>query len=832
MDIHKKITPSIFNFYKTKFFSGILLLYFLAGIPGSLNMFAKEYKATTVLMTTDIEGIVNTYAIVTNILTDDCSDKILVDDPTSFRPGDKILIIQMQGAKVSTENSVNFGEITTIDNAGNYEFATILDVSGNIIDLKEKLANSYSPLDKIQLVRVPVYNDVNIIGPLTCQPWNGNTGGILAFEATGTVSLSANIDVSSKGFRGGNPSLNGYTCDYYIYVEPFPTKTSGQKGEGIAFLNSSYQSARGKLANGGGGGNQTNSGGGGGGNFNKGGKGGDQWGGCSQKPTGGESGLGLNSYYSNGRLFLGGGGGGGDQNNSVGTSGGNGGGIIIISAAKIEGNGFSISANGENAGNAGIDGAGGGGAAGSILMDVPIWTSNLDINVNGGKGGDTKEDHGPGGGGSGGFVGLSNETIPSGSSINIAGGMNGKNDVNTWGALPGERGIIVLKQFPKHSNPPEQIIISLETINICQGDSAIIFGNYESMPRKYSKIYNTVNGCDTVVTVDLNFFEPLSINSFIKNSCYGENDGSISLNVNSGNPPYKFNWSCSSLDTPTLSGLSPGICAVTVTDKNNCFLIDSFNLKSQSPPSYTLSIYTPCSGEDNGVIELSSADALSYSIDGVNFNTDGIFPNLHSGTYSISIQDAAFCLYDTIIQIDQPYEWSISTENDTYEINYGETVRLSTNADVPFLNYTWIPNEHINCSSCPSPLVTPTQPTEYLLVAKDSLGCTDSIFVSVIVKFSCDNIYIPNVFSPNDDGINDTFKAYKGTDAIKIIGLKIFDRWGGLMFSDDSENPGWDGRTDYKNDLAGVYVYALTYTCKEDNHTKKRIKKGDVTLIR
>ena len=394
------------------------------------NMYIKVIDT---ILTTDIQGIINDYTRVIEVIKG-CRDSIIVNNTTPFFSGDRVLLIQMKGAIVDQTNTINFGNVLSIENAGNYEFATIAAVSGNIITLDDKLMNDYIPLGVVQLVRVPVYENVNIINELTCLPWDGSVGGILTFEANGKVSLFANVNVSEKGFRGGEPSLNGYACDNLIYYEAYPTTTSGQKGEGIAVVDSMYQSGRGKLANGGGGGNQTNSGGGGGSNFGTGGRGGDQWDGCPVIPIGGEPGIALNTYIAQHRLLMGGGGGGGDQNNNAGTRGGNGGGLVLISADEIHSNGFNIFANGESAGTGGIDGSGGGGAGGIIFVDCPNWVGNITLSVRGGNGGNNSTDnHGPGGGGSGGVVRLSTAIIPGIVSTVLSGGINGENVINDWG---------------------------------------------------------------------------------------------------------------------------------------------------------------------------------------------------------------------------------------------------------------------------------------------------------------------------------------------------------------------------------------------------------------
>ena len=156
------------------------------------------------------------------------------------------------------------------------------------------------------------------------------TGGIVAIEAADTIYLNSGIDVSGQGFVGGglfNYGTPAYNCSnlvpvtaYYFSIIGSTYQNGGIKGEGIADYIASEEAGRGKLANGGGGGDNQNTGGGGGGNYGAGGLGGQSTVLCPNTSVG-VGGIGLSAYgYSNAanRIFFGGGGGAGHENNSVG----------------------------------------------------------------------------------------------------------------------------------------------------------------------------------------------------------------------------------------------------------------------------------------------------------------------------------------------------------------------------------------------------------------------------------------------------------------------------------------------------------------------------------
>ncbi len=103
-----------------------------------------------------------------------------------------------------------------------------------------------------------------------------------------------------------------------------------------------------------------------------------------------------------------------------------------------------------------------------------------------------------------------------------------------------------------------------------------------------------------------------------------------------------------------------------------------------------------------------------------------------------------------------------------------------------------------------------SQPGEYLTSLQSSLGCDSLVYLFLDYY----EVFFPNAFSPNDDGINDHFNAFGPAELTEVVDLKIFDRWGGLMYQGQNlppqESAGWDGRNQGKLLNTGVYVYVAT----------------------
>ncbi len=386
--------------------------------------------------TTNISGTINTYSAVSAI--DYGSNQVTVSSTTGFTINGKVMIIQMKGVDINTSNSGSFGSITNYNDAGKYEFLTVCGITGNDIQFTYTIQNTYAISAAVQLITVPQYTNADITATLTAMDWDGSIGGVLAFEVDNQLTFSADIDVTGSGFRGGAFSNSSFSCAWYSlqtnYFYNLTTGKGAKKGEGITSYVTASNSGKGPLANGGGGANDHNGGGAGGSNYSAGGDGGDRvpqtmfYCKCYDPGLGGK-----NLTYSNAqnRVFLGGGGGAGHGNNSAGSDGADGGGVVIIKAAILEGNNYNIIAKGDNSALSTYDGSGGGGGAGSILLDVASFSSStLNIQLQGGNGGNTNNGgasqcNGPGGGGGGGILWLSASSLPANVSPSYSGGSAG-----------------------------------------------------------------------------------------------------------------------------------------------------------------------------------------------------------------------------------------------------------------------------------------------------------------------------------------------------------------------------------------------------------------------
>ncbi|MCB0655734.1 MAG: gliding motility-associated C-terminal domain-containing protein [Saprospiraceae bacterium] len=183
-----------------------------------------------------------------------------------------------------------------------------------------------------------------------------------------------------------------------------------------------------------------------------------------------------------------------------------------------------------------------------------------------------------------------------------------------------------------------------------------------------------------------------------------------------------------------------------------------------------------------------------------------------TGMYSYTLPTQFGC--DSTIVLDLTVSGEQSLGNDTVICNTNEFLIQS-----PYSATLWNDGEA-------SPSRRITRSGTYWAMMTDSMGCTFSD--TITVNFA-DGISMPNVFSPNGDGINDCIQPYFASPSINGYQLKIFDRFGSLLFTTANPQDCWDGTLNGQPLSPGVYLYTIEM---QTESCPIAIRKGDLTLIR
>ncbi len=201
--------------------------------------------------------------------------------------------------------------------------------------------------------------------------------------------------------------------------------------------------------------------------------------------------------------------------------------------------------------------------------------------------------------------------------------------------------------------------------------------------------------------------------------------------------------------------------------------------------------------------------------------------------YRVIGSDNANCFNDTgfVRIIVYPFPNVEAGKDQTIIGGNSVTLNSVVSNDVKYIK--WMPEKWLSCYDCLSPIASPKQNTRYSIMVSNEGGCIARDDVSVIVVCADGNLFLPNTFSPNGDGINDVFYP-RGKGIYGLKNFRVYDRWGEVVFYQadlqaNDMSKGWDGMLRGKLASQDVYVYTIDVIC-ENNFVFSH--KGNVALIR
>lgn len=306
-------------------------------------------------------------------------------------------------------------------------------------------------------------------------------------------------------------------------------------------------------------------------------------------------------------------------------------------------------------------------------------------------------------------------------------------------------------------------------------------------------------------------------------------------------------WSSNPLFTDTLNPNLDDSLTVFLSDTTTyylmatngvCFAIDSIIVNFNGVLISTTG-GAVCSGANDtlSVISLNN-QTLTYSWQPVGEILSGettanpIVNPLNTTMYYVNAQNSFGCSANdsalVVVSGFNPNNLFISADKDT--LFNGEYTYLHADPDSNF-SYLWTPSNSLNNSAIANPLANPTTTTTYtILFTETSSSCTYQKFYTIYAyEIVCGepDVFLPNAFTPNDDKENDVL-FLRGRN-VQSLYLKIYDRWGELVFETQQQNIGWDGKYKGKPVDPAVYVYHLSVICVDG---QEYFKKGNVTVIR
>ncbi len=339
---------------------------------------------------------------------------------------------------------------------------------------------------------------------------------------------------------------------------------------------------------------------------------------------------------------------------------------------------------------------------------------------------------------------------------------------------------------------------------------------------QYSVTVTDANGCIATGNVLITQPAPISNNIQITNiTCHNGNDGAITLTSSGGTAPYSYSWSTSANTSNTETGLSSGTVYVTTSDNQGCSVTDTIQITNPDSMSLVLThTSASCNTADGTATANVTGGNAPYSYFwSVSNQTTQTADSLPVGMVSVVVMDANGCTVSGSINIDTVNIHTAVAGADPTTGIAPLNVNFSNNSQNT-TTYFWDFGDG-NTSTDFAPTHTYLENGTYVVVLTsiNSGGCMayDTLIIDVI-----NELIIPNVFTPNGDGVNDNL-VFKNLHAFPDNRLVVLNRWGKTVFEKTGYQNDWNGGD--QND--GTYFFILELNDKENT-----VHKGTITILR
>lgn len=344
---------------------------------------------------------------------------------------------------------------------------------------------------------------------------------------------------------------------------------------------------------------------------------------------------------------------------------------------------------------------------------------------------------------------------------------------------------------------------------------------------EYTLTVTDTFGCMRVEHLEIAGMEPPDLDADIQESC-------DSVRIFLSPADYQYLWN-NEVRGPVLATATGGLFEVTVTDPAGCSAVKQFELPQPEGPEIAIAVTHPECPNEPGIVEvaLENPDQPAiFSIDGgITYTVNSTFKDLLPGHYTLTVQDDLGCIQVFPVEITAPDTLFVSLPLDQLEVRPLTPVNLTAQTYGQIARIQWLP-EAIDTGAPETGFIATTN-MDIRVIVEDARGClaSDGFPLTIILG----EIFIPNAFSPDGDGFNDRFTFFSDGGSGEIItALRVFDRWGALLFETNEmelndESRGWDGTAGGKILPQGVYTY---HGYVRFGNGVVKAYKGDIALLR
>ena len=306
--------------------------------------------------------------------------------------------------------------------------------------------------------------------------------------------------------------------------------------------------------------------------------------------------------------------------------------------------------------------------------------------------------------------------------------------------------------------------------------------------------------------------------------CHGSRDGSIVVSAFGGMAPYEYFWS-NSTNENEISGIGMGTYSVTISDAAGCSVARTITLDAPEAINVDITVSEiKCNGDKNGRIEVAAEGGVlpyRYMIEGlVEQSTVSVFNNLSAGYYMLHVIDNNNCDVAEPVLVSQPDAIEMNIVPEDPFCRNSRTGKIMVNVVGGVEPYLY----NLNNSRSEVSYMQNIPAGEYAVSVVDGNQCKSAEITVILTDVDIDCLRIPNVFTPNGDGVNDTWEIVN-IEMFPAAEVRIFNRWGQQLFSSKGYAEPWDGS--YRGHFvpAGTYMYVIDLFNDEEPY------KGAVTIV-
>ncbi len=399
---------------------------------------------------------------------------------------------------------------------------------------------------------------------------------------------------------------------------------------------------------------------------------------------------------------------------------------------------------------------------------------------------------------------------------------------------------------------------STVTVDICEGESYFAGGADQTTSGTYTDVYETINECDSVIITVLQVIED-QVTDVPYSMCDGDSilvDGVYYTEEGEYYETYYNQNGCDSLINFVVEIINGSDIYVeeVICEGDSIYLagayrtnegeyIEQFTAASGCDSTVTTSLFIEesteliaedqeiCFGEEVQLLVEGSSNVSWSPAEGLSCVdcTNPIANPRETTTYTVSAESCLGTTTQTTVTVVVNHPPSLTLSSDASVVQ-NEAITLSAVSSDPNALITWYVNGEVVCEDCKEYRAEPTVSLAYLVTVENEFGCinSDEIYLELEDGCSFSHFEVPNIISPNGDGSNDYFKIkYEGVNDVSL--LRIYNRWGELIFETKNIDTLWDGTYRGEKLNPGVYVYYFEGHCLDN---KLFTKTGNITLLK